>query len=49
MDQAGIDVSVVSLTCPNVYWGGEEVSVQAAREANDDFANAQREHPDRIR
>ena len=49
MDQAGIDVSVVSLTCPNVYWGGEAVSVQAAREANDDFAQAQRDYPDRIR
>ena len=24
----GIDVSVVSLTCPNVYWGGEAVSVE---------------------
>ena len=21
MDSAGIDVSIVSLTCPNVYWG----------------------------
>lgn len=49
MDQAGVDVSVVSLTCPNVYWGGEEVSVQAAREANDNVADAQREYPDRIR
>ena len=49
MDQAGIDVSVVSLTCPNVYWGGEEVSVQAAIEANDNVADAQREYPDRIR
>ena len=38
MDQSGIDISVVSLTCPNVYWGGEEVSVQAAREANDNVA-----------
>ncbi|WP_028605342.1 amidohydrolase family protein [Ottowia thiooxydans] len=49
MDKAGIDVSVVSLTCPNVYWGGEEISVQAAREANDNVADAQREYPDRIR
>jgi hypothetical protein len=23
MDKAGIDISVVSLTCPNVYWGNE--------------------------
>jgi aminocarboxymuconate-semialdehyde decarboxylase len=32
-----------------VYWGGEEVSVQAAREANDNFAEAQARFPDRIR
>ncbi|MCW5581239.1 MAG: amidohydrolase family protein [Luteimonas sp.] len=49
MDEAKIDVSVVSLTCPNVYWGGEEVSAQAAREANDNFAEAQRAYPERIR
>ncbi|MGE4241355.1 amidohydrolase family protein [Ramlibacter sp.] len=49
MNEAGIDVSVVSLTCPNVYWGGEAVSVQAAREANDDVADAQSRFPDRIR
>jgi aminocarboxymuconate-semialdehyde decarboxylase len=49
MDKAGVDVSVVSLTCPNVYWGGEEVSVQAAREANDNVADAQSKYPDRIR
>lgn len=49
MDQAKVDVSVVSLTCPNVYWGGEEVSVQAAREANDNVADAQSRYPDRIR
>jgi len=29
MDAAGIDVSIVSLTCPNVYWGGEQVSTEA--------------------
>jgi aminocarboxymuconate-semialdehyde decarboxylase len=49
MDRAGIDVSIVSLTCPNVYWGGEAVSVEAARESNDSMAEAQRAHPDRIR
>jgi len=32
MDQSGIDLSIVSLTCPNVYWGDEEVSCRAARE-----------------
>ena len=49
MDEAGIDLSIVSLTCPNVYWGGEEVSSEAARESNATMAEAQRAHPDRIR
>jgi aminocarboxymuconate-semialdehyde decarboxylase len=49
MNEAGIDVSVVSLTCPNVYWGGEAVSCRAAREANDNVADAQGRFPDRIR
>ncbi|HEY6894044.1 MAG TPA: amidohydrolase family protein [Rhodanobacteraceae bacterium] len=49
MDAAGIDVSIVSLTCPNVYWGGEAVSCQAARESNDTMAQAQSTYPDRIR
>ena len=49
MDAAGIDVSIVSLTCPNVYWGGEEVSSEAARESNASMAEAQRVHRDRIR
>jgi aminocarboxymuconate-semialdehyde decarboxylase len=49
MDEAGIDVSIVSLTCPNVYWGGVDVSCEAARESNATMAEAQRTHPDRIR
>jgi len=49
MDAAGIDVSIVSLTCPNVYWGGEEVSAGAARESNASMAAAQRHYPARIR
>ena len=44
MDAAGIDVSIVSLTCPNVYWGGEDVSSEAARESNASMAEAQRIH-----
>jgi aminocarboxymuconate-semialdehyde decarboxylase len=49
MDAAGIDVSIVSLTCPNVYWGNEDVSRRAARESNDTMAEAQSTYPDRIR
>jgi aminocarboxymuconate-semialdehyde decarboxylase len=49
MDAAGIDVSIVSLTCPNVYWGGEDVSSEAARDSNASMAEAQRVRRDRIR
>jgi len=49
MDKARVDLAVVSLTCPNVYWGGEKVSVQAARHMNDEFARAQKKWPHRIR
>jgi aminocarboxymuconate-semialdehyde decarboxylase len=49
MDRAGIEVSIVSLTCPNVYWGGEAVSLAAARESNDSMAEAERAYPGRIR
>src|SRR4029079_5136894 len=49
MDRAGIGVSIVSLTCPNVYWGGEEVSLDAARDSNDSMAAAERAYPGRIK
>lgn len=49
MDAAGIDVSIMSLTCPNVFWGGEAVSCEAARETNDSLARAQARHPRRLR
>lgn len=49
MDRYGIDMSVVSLTCPNVYWGDEDTSVMAAKESNDSMAAAQARWPQRIR
>lgn len=49
MNATGIDVSIVSLTCPNVYWGTEEISCLAARESNNNMAEAQSKYPDRIR
>lgn len=48
MDTVGIDVSVISLTCPNVYWGAPEVSLQAACIMNDDMAAARQRHAGRI-
>ena len=49
MDDAGVDLAIVSLTCPNVYWGGEEVSLEAARLVNDSMAQGQAAYPHRIR
>ena len=49
MDAGGVDMAIVSLTCPNVYWGGEEVSLEAARIVNDSMARGQADHPGRIR
>ena len=30
MNKAGVDIAVVSLTCPNVYWGSRDVSIQCS-------------------
>lgn len=49
MDKAGVDVAIVSLTCPSVYWGGEEVSTVNAAAMNDLMAYQQSRFPDRIR
>ena len=49
MDAAGVDVAIVSLTCPSVYWGGEEVSAETARLMNDDMAAQETAFPGRIR
>jgi len=48
MDKAGVDIAVVSLTCPNVFWGGREISRRAARIVNDSMLEQQRAKPDRI-
>lgn len=49
MDVARVDLAVISLTSPNVFWGGEEVSAETARLCNDEMAEVQRTYPDRIR
>ncbi len=48
MNEHGVDVCIVSLTCPNCYWGGPEVSLKAARIMNDDMAAARTGYPGRI-
>jgi len=49
MDAAGIDIAIVSLTCPNAYFGSAEISLKAARGVNESMAEQQRLRPDRIR
>jgi aminocarboxymuconate-semialdehyde decarboxylase len=48
MNDCKVDVCIVSLTCPNCFWGGPDVSVQAARIMNDDMAAARTAYPGRI-
>jgi aminocarboxymuconate-semialdehyde decarboxylase len=49
MNKAKVDLAIVSLTCPNVYFGPGEISLKAAQISNDEMAEAQRLYPDRIR
>jgi aminocarboxymuconate-semialdehyde decarboxylase len=49
MDKAGVDIAIVSLTCPSVYWGNEVLSCDTARMMNDDMRAQQAIWPDRIR
>ena len=49
MNAEGIDVAIVSLTGPNVYWGSPEISLAAAKAINDEMYAAQIANPDRIR
>ena len=49
MDAAGVDLAVVSLTCPNAYFGDAGVSLQAAKLVNESMAEQQALRPDRIR
>jgi aminocarboxymuconate-semialdehyde decarboxylase len=49
MDAAGVDLAIVSLTCPNVYFGDAETSAAAARIMNDSMTAGQTSHPGRIR
>jgi len=49
MDAAGVDIAIVTLTSPNVYWGSPQVSLSAAKTMNDDMAARQKQYPSRIR
>ncbi|MEE2759907.1 MAG: amidohydrolase family protein [Pseudomonadota bacterium] len=49
MDQAGVDMAIVSLTTPSVYWAKTDMAVRLTRTVNDDMADRQATWPDRIR
>jgi aminocarboxymuconate-semialdehyde decarboxylase len=49
MDEAKVDLAIVTLTSPNVYWGTAKQSLEAAKLINDDMAAQSRRYPDRIR
>lgn len=49
MDEAHVDIALVSLTSPNVYWGTKADSIAAARAINDDFRAAAQKYGGRIR
>ncbi len=49
MNEHKVDICIVSMAAPNVYWGDGEVSLKAAQAMNDDFAAARTAYPDRLR
>jgi aminocarboxymuconate-semialdehyde decarboxylase len=49
MDAAGIDVAVLSLSTPNVFFLGPDAQPELARRMNDAYAQAVADHPDRIK
>jgi aminocarboxymuconate-semialdehyde decarboxylase len=49
MDAAGVDIAIVTLTSPNVYWGSPKVSLDVSKTINNDMAARQRQYPERIR
>ena len=48
MDRVGIDVEVLSLSTPNVFFAGDEDEVQIARTVNDRYAELIATHPSRF-
>lgn len=49
MDEAKVDMAIVTLTSPNCYFGSAKASLEAARIVNDDMAAQSKRYPDRIR
>ncbi len=49
MERAGIDFAILSLTTPGVHVERPERGIELARLVNDEFAEIQRDYPDRFR
>src|SRR5213082_4212347 len=49
MDRVGIDVEVVSLSTPNVFFTGAEHQPEIARMVNDAYAELVAQHPTRFK
>jgi aminocarboxymuconate-semialdehyde decarboxylase len=49
MDEAKVDLALISLSSPNVFLAERQYSVRAARAANDEFAEAARKYPTRVK
>ena len=49
MDEAGVDIAIITLPAPSCFWGDADTSLEAAHIANDAFAGAQASYPRRIR
>ncbi|HEY7409115.1 MAG TPA: amidohydrolase family protein [Vicinamibacteria bacterium] len=49
MDRVGIDVEVVSLSTPNVFFAGASAQADVAREMNDAYADLVARHPARFK
>jgi aminocarboxymuconate-semialdehyde decarboxylase len=49
MDRVGIDVEVVSLSTPNVFFADEKTQPEVARMANDAYAELAARHPGRFK
>ena len=49
MNTAGVDLAIISLTTPSVYWANKSEAVRLAQIANKEMADQQKNYPDRIR
>jgi aminocarboxymuconate-semialdehyde decarboxylase len=48
MDKFGIDVEILSLSAPNVYFGDDQLSLELAQMTNEFLAELSRKYPDRF-